>query len=221
MTLTCVVLEDQAPARRLLEDYAARHPDLTMIGATALPSIGREMLEAETVDLLFLDLSLPQADGFAFLRGLSDPPVTIVTTAFPNRAIEGYEAGVADYLVKPISYERFCTAVDRAKTLWAADAGKTIEIQLSKTRFQTVNLSDIHCLSADGDYVRIHTQVGDFHVSGPLSDWQHKLPASGFARIHRSHIVNLKHVSHRNASSLTVAGHELPVGRKYLTNLTK
>jgi len=217
MTLSCLLLEDQAPARRLLEDYAARHPDLNLIGSTALASLAFEMLETEAVDLLFLDLSLPQTDGFQFLKSQTSPPVTIITTAFPNRAVEGFEVGVADYLVKPIPYGRFCIAIDRAKTVIETGKSKeTIRIPTGRNDYQTVRLSDIQCLSADGDYVSIYTDGGHFHVAGPLSDWQVKLPQSRFARVHRSHIVNLDRIDQRSGNTLIIGGIDIPVGPTYV-----
>ncbi|NVO56732.1 response regulator transcription factor [Rhodobacteraceae bacterium B1Z28] len=216
MSTTCIILEDQAPARHLLEDYVKRHAGLELVGATALPSVAREMFRETPADLLFLDLKLPQTDGFAFLRDLPKKPVTIVTTAFPNRALEGFDMGVADYLVKPIAYPRFCTAIDRVQLLLAArEDNSTIAIPLGRNSYRNVPSNDIYWLSADDDYVLIHTGQGDIHVPGPLSDWEGRLSENKFRRIHRSHIVNTDHITERNGNKVTIEGKEFSIGAKF------
>ncbi|OED46990.1 LytR/AlgR family response regulator transcription factor [Leisingera sp. S232] len=220
MTISCIILEDQAPARRLLETFAERHPDLNVVGATALPSIGREMLEAETVDLMFLDLSLPQADGFEFLASLTPPPVTIVTTAYPGRAVQGFDLGVADYLVKPITFDRFGVAVSRAQVfLKEKKEEELIKIPLGGGSFQRTSVGKIVWLGADGDYVIIRTTGGKIHVPGPLGDWQNLLPAEKFARVHRSFIVNKQWISKKVGRKLIVDGEEIPIGRTFLKSV--
>ncbi|ATG44214.1 LytTR family DNA-binding domain-containing protein [Phaeobacter sp. BS52] len=220
MTISCIILEDQAPARRLLEAFSERHPDLNVVGATALPSIGREMLEAEKIDLMFLDLSLPQADGFEFLSSLASPPVTIVTTAYPSRAVQGFDLGVADYLVKPITFDRFGIAVSRAQVfLKEKKEEKLIKIPLGGGNFQRIRVGKIILLCADGDYVIIRTVGGKTHVPGPLGDWQKLLPAENFTRVHRSFIVNKHWVSKKIGRKLLVDGEEVPIGRTFLRSI--
>jgi DNA-binding LytR/AlgR family response regulator len=220
MQLKCFVLEDQAPARQLIESYISKRKDLEFVGSAALPDIAAKVLASNSIDLLFLDLQLPQEDGFNFLKSLNHKPTVIVTTAFPKRAVEGFEAGVADYLVKPFSYDRFSLAVDRAKLLHSPTTEEIkVEIPTGRGKYLYIDSGEIIWLSADGDYVLIHTLRGKFHVQGPLSKWVKKLPKEIFVQIHRSYIININSVTAKKPHSITVGDSELPIGNKYLSSL--
>lgn len=220
MSIRCLVLEDQAPARRVLENYLARIADMELAGSVAVPSAAGEVLDAQTVDLLFLDLGLPQQDGFRFLAGRSPAPVVVVTTAFGERALEGFDHGVVDYLVKPFSFTRFETAVERARLAIRARSDDTIlGIPLDRGRRDFIATRDICSLSADGDYVIIRTNGGRLYTQGPLTHWLDQLPAPPFVRVHRSHVVNRDHVSRLDNRAVVVAGETLPVSMTHAREL--
>jgi len=221
MLTRCLILEDQAPARRLVEDYVQQHPKLELMGATAFPEVAEPILVKQDVDLLFLDLHLPQTDGFRFLKSLTHPPQVIVTTAFPKRALEGFEAGVIDYLVKPFSYDRFALAVERALARAApSPQQERLNIPVGRGRIVHIAHGDIIRLEADGDYVSIHTTAQTFHVLGPLSAWMERLPAEDFAQIHRSHIVNRTHITERRTDEVRIGNQVIRIGDTYGRRLT-
>lgn len=222
MTVRCLVLEDQAPARRVLENYLARLPGMDLVGSVAVPSAAAEVLDEQPVDLLFLDLGLPQQDGFRFLAGRSPAPLVIVTTAFGERALEGFEHGVVDYLVKPFSFARFETAVERARLAIRARNDDTIlGVPLDRGRREFVATRDIASLSADGDYVIIRTVGGRLYTQGPLTHWLDQLPSPPFVRVHRSHVVNCDHVSRLDSRAVAVAGETVPVSVTHLRELKR
>ena len=221
MTINCFILEDQAPARLMVEDFVSKLHDLEMMGSSANASIAKSMLKSADIDLLFLDLNISGQDGFELLRALETPPIVIVTTAYPKRALEGFEAGVADYLVKPFSFQRFETAVDRARALITSkrDVPARLELQTQRGKFEYIDQDKVLAISADGDYVIIQTRFQDYHVLGPLSKWAEQLPKHSFAQIHRSHIVNRKRLTDRDAGHVFIEDRQYPIGDKYKGNL--
>ena len=216
MSTSCFILEDQAPARRMLEHYLDRLPTCTLLGSAADPTAARAALQNLQIDLLFLDLGLPVEDGFRFLTQLAEPPVVIVTTAFGERALEGFTHGVADYLVKPFSFDRFRTAVQRAESALRARADNTLlEIPLDRGRREYVASLDILSLSADGDYVSIRLTDRRLYTLGPLSRWLERLPTPPFLQIHRSHLINGERIDASEPRSIEIAGQKLPVSASH------
>jgi DNA-binding LytR/AlgR family response regulator len=222
VTVRCFVLEDQAPARRVIESYCARLPDFEIVGSAAVPAAASDALATDSVDLLFLDLGLPQQDGFRFLEALPSPPLVVVTTAFGGRALEGFTHGVVDYLVKPFAFERFRTATARARLALRARHDETIlTVPVDRDRREYVRLRDVTSLSADGDYVTIRTVGGRLYTAGPLTRWLERLPAPPFVRVHRSHAVNRDHVTAATGRTVTVDGHPLPVSATCAADLQR
>ncbi len=220
--MRCFILEDQAPARRILQNYITRLSGFEITGSAAMPSAASEMLENETIDILFLDLGLPQIDGFAFLERLEAPPVVIVTTAFADRAVDGFAHGVADYLVKPFAFDRFKQATDRALLAMRARQDDTIiAIPVDRGVREFISTKNIASLSADGDYVRITTTNNQLHTLGPLGKWETKLPSPPFVRTHRSHLVNIDFVESIGGGSVTTLGETLSIGSTYKSNLMR
>lgn len=220
MSTRCFILEDQAPARRILESYLGKLSDFEVVGSAAAPSTAASILTNEPVDLLFLDLGLPQQDGFDFLLTLAEPPVVIVTTAYAARAVEGFTHGVADYLVKPFSFERFKIATERAVTALQARRHDTIiAIPTDRGHRELVATRNILSLTADGDYVQVRTNNQQLLTLGPLSQWAAKLPCPPFQRIHRSHVININHLDSIDTRSVQVGGEKLSVSSTYSAEL--
>ncbi|MEQ8690954.1 MAG: LytTR family DNA-binding domain-containing protein [Pseudomonadales bacterium] len=222
MTLRCYILEDQAPARRVMENYLARLEDLTVVGGSAVPAEAAQALDRQAVDLLLLDLGLPQQDGFDFLAQRETPPVVIVTTAFGERALEGFNHGVADYLVKPFTFERFSTAIERARIALRARGDSTIlSIPVDRGRREYVPSRDVVSFSADGDYVVINTLEARYYTLGPLTAWLARVPCPPFIRIHRSHAVNQHHITGLDGRAVILAGNRLPVSATHMVKLKR
>jgi DNA-binding LytR/AlgR family response regulator len=166
---------------------------------------------------LFLDIQLPELNGLSFLKTLQNPPLVIVTTAYPNFAIEAFEEAVTDYLVKPFSYERFYKSISRVRSLLVEqlkDKKNQIFLYADKTIYKT-NIEDILFLKAEVDYVNVVTQEREVLVLDSLHNWSEKLSQLNFKRAHRSYIINLDQIEKVYGNQVFVNGHKLPLGRTY------
>ena len=183
-----------------------------------------EYLHAHTVDLIFLDLNMPKLKGFDFLRTLSTPPKIIVTTAYQEHALEGYELNVVDYLLKPFNFERFLKAVDRYRERMTVapivqqktdmDMPDHIFFNVNRMRHK-VMLNDILYLESLKDYVRIHTSKNRLVVKGNLGTIIKQLPDSQFIRIHRSFAVALSFINAYSQNEVSIDENKLPIGVSY------
>lgn len=231
MTIRCLVVEDQLPAQRILRRYIEGLPHLELVALCGNAFEAMSVLHAQKVDLLFLDLNLPRLQGFDFLRSLASPPKIIVTTAYPEHAVEAFDLQVVDYLVKPIAFDRFIKAVDRVRaSIVSGENTSTPQPHLSRSNsaatteeiFVKVNgehrrvaLSDIVFLRAEGDYTSIVTRSEQLFAAGSLARWEERLPADRFVRTHKSYIVNLGHAERVMPSTIAVGGSGIPIGRTY------
>lgn len=233
MTIACLVVEDQLPAQRILVRYIANLPHLELVTACGTAFDAMLVLHRQPVDLMFLDLNLPRLGGFDLLRSISHPPRVIVTTAYPEHALEGFELAVVDYLVKPISFERFIRAVDRAGVALAApntaNAPLMTDNPVERARddvfvkvhgeLRRLALNHILFIRAEGDFVTIVTSEERLFVAGTLGGWETRLPADRFVRTHKSYIVNLAHVSRIKGSIIETTAGGIPVGRSFRQQL--
>tara|TARA_R110002051_G_scaffold290773_2_gene354480 strand:- start:12409 stop:13059 length:651 start_codon:yes stop_codon:yes gene_type:complete len=176
--------------------------------------------QLQKADILFLDIQLPELNGLSFLKTLQNPPLVIITTAYPNYAIEAFEEAVTDYLVKPFSYERFYKSLSRVRSL-LVEQQKVVSNQIflyaDKTIYKT-NIEDILFLKAEVDYVNVVTQEREVLVLDSLQNWSVKLSQFNFKRAHRSYIVNLNQIKKVSGNQIFVNGSVLPIGRTYKQN---
>lgn len=226
MSLSCLIVEDQLPAQRVLAHYIADLPHLELAGTCGSAFEAMAFLHSRSVDLMFLDLNLPRLGGFEFLRSIGSPPNVIVTTAYPEHAVEAFDLNVVDYLVKPIGFERFIRAVDKVRSAPAhggpQPASQPAREAPAEDIFVKVNgelrrlsLSDIIFVRAEGDYASIVTSSGSYFVGGTLSKWEERLPPERFVRTHKSYIVNLAHASRISGSSIVTPEGGVPIGRSF------
>lgn len=218
-----MILEDQRPARGLLERYVGRIPALTLIGAFPSLSEGAGRVVAASPDILFLDLRLGGEDGFDVLPRLSRRTAIVVTTAHKERALEGFDHGVCDYLLKPFAFERFAEAVRRAlaqlqRSEPAAPGGQSILLPVGKTR-QRVALASVQRLEADGAFTKFVTDQLTLRVPGAISSWLADLPEGCFIRVHRRFAVNCARIDRVAAGELIVGDARVPVGRRFASSL--
>jgi DNA-binding LytR/AlgR family response regulator len=231
MTIRCLVVEDQLPAQRVLTRYIEDLPHLELVALCGNAFEAMTALHTQKVDLLFLDLNLPRLQGFDFFRSLASPPKVIVTTAYPEHAVEAFDLQVADYLVKPIAFDRFMKAVDRVRSaLIAEDGAGTLRPEPTGAataaaaqevfvkvdgEHRRVALSDIVFLRAEGDYTSIVTLSKRLFANGNLARWEERLPADRFVRTHKSYIVNLAHAERVTSSTIAAGNSGIPIGRSY------
>ncbi|MBC7776120.1 MAG: response regulator transcription factor [Phycisphaerae bacterium] len=220
-TLSCLIIEDEPLAAGILEDYVQQVSWLRFVGRCPDALAAAEALREQPVDAIFLDIHLPGLKGLDFLRTLSHPPQVILTTAYHEYAIESYELGVVDYLLKPIDFERFLKAVQKLK-MRSVTATATATIT-RPFRFFNVNkkmvrvwLDEIQYAESLKEYVRLCLSDGKSIITKmPLGDLENSFEGMGFVRAHRSFLVAMRHVEAYSATELTVAGKEIPIGRQY------
>ncbi|MEM6524209.1 MAG: LytTR family DNA-binding domain-containing protein [Bacteroidota bacterium] len=225
MKIKCLIVDDEPLAVEIIESYLDRLDDMEVIGKCNNALRAFEILQKEEVNLLFLDIQMPKLTGIDFLKTLKNPPKVILTTAYREYALEGYELDVLDYLLKPISFERFFKAVSKVYT--KEDAGDSLGLASrpggeepyiylkADKRMVKVLLNDIRYIESLKDYVRLKTSGRDVITHQTISYFEEKLPEDQFIRIHRSFIVPIKKIESFSASAIEVPGKELPIGRMY------
>ncbi len=219
--ISCIVIEDQKPARRILQKYIGDINELDLKGVFSNALDAMEYLRNHQIDLIFLDIHLPKLSGIDFLTVLNKKPFVIITTAFPDYALQGYELEVVDYLLKPFSFERFLKAVLKVERLAESNSifaeSKIPESILIKMRYDFVKIqfNDITHIQADGDYSIIFCKNRKHHVSYSLKYWKDNLPINQFIQVHRSYIVNLQLVNKFSSTQIEIEKAIIPLGRVY------
>ena len=222
--LNCLIVEDEPLAAGILEDYVRQVPYLRLTGRCADAMQALEALREAPVDVLFLDIHLPGLKGLDFLRSLQYPPQVILTTAYHEYALEGYDLSVVDYLLKPIDFERFVKAVQKLKV--SPHRSDTFSKSVTSDRsFQFFNvnkkmvrvwLDEVLCAESLKEYVRIFLLGGKSVVTKmQLGELEKTLEGYGFLRVHRSFLVALRHIEAYSATEVAVGGKEIPIGRQY------
>lgn len=205
--IDCLIVEDEPLARRLMTDYVGKVPYLNLVAACASPLEAMEVLRKESIDLLFLDVQMPEITGISLLKALQKRPLVVLTTAYSEYALEGYELDVVDYLLKPITFERFLRAVDKvsqrlvpvATTPGAVGAAEKSIAEPSSsfvfvkdgTKLVKIRWSEILYVEGLKDYVTIHTKTQKVVSLQRLKSLEEQLPADKFIRIHHSYIVSV------------------------------
>ncbi|GAA4341844.1 LytTR family DNA-binding domain-containing protein [Flaviaesturariibacter amylovorans] len=224
--IACIIVEDEPLAARVLADYIADVPFLELCASFRDALLATEYLRTHRVDLLFLDIHLPKLKGMAFLRTLAEPPAVIVTTAYHQYAVEGFELNVTDYLLKPFGFERFLVAVNKVrggveeKELVPAAASPKDHVYLTVQKKKVkLMFADILYIESQREYIRIVTSRGVLLSKMGTHDIEALLPPEQFRRIHRSFIVSLARIDAYTADEVEVGGQRLPVGRGYRDRL--
>lgn len=224
MKIKCLVVDDEPLAIRLIEKHIAKIDNLEVVATcnTALKAF--EILNLQKIDLMFLDIKMPNITGIEFLKNLKNPPKTILTTAYRDYALEGYDLGVVDYLLKPITFERFFKAVDKFLSTNTANIEvKTKEsvpdefiLVKSGIKNYKINTNDIIYIESLKDYIKINT-TGDKNITSKykIGDIQQELNQDNFLRIHRSFIINTSKITAFTLNEIEVGGIEIPIGASY------
>lgn len=217
----CIIVEDEPIAAEILENFVSRDEELHLMAKCSDAVYAGSLLNRHEIDLLFLDLHLPVVKGFDFLKKLKNPPLVIVTTAYHQYAVEGYELDIVDYLMKPIPYDRFTKAVEKFKYLMNAEEAlleaadrEHIFISSGKKQIRIV-LQDIFFIESLREYIHIHTKTGTLTVKMPISRIEENLDPKIFVRIHKSYIISKLKIEVRSASMIQINGKKLPIGRTY------
>lgn len=225
-----LIIDDEFMAHEIIKGYCDLLPSMQLMKNCYDALEAFEYLKDNTVDLIFLDLNMPKLKGFEFLRVLAKPPKVIVTTAYAEYALEGYELDIVDYLLKPFSFERFLKAVNKAiepapstpaPTLAPADSPpveKRIFLQSNKKHTQVI-VGHIQYIEAAGNYCKIFTQEEMIMTRSKISDLLSSLSASDFLQVHKSFAVAVKHIQTIEGNRIYIGEHEIPVGKHYKANV--
>ena len=222
MPLKCIAIDDEPLALELIKNYVGRIPELQLLHTFDDALSGAEFLKKGTVDLLFVDINMPDITGVELVRSLEQRPMVIFTTAYKNYAYEGFELEAMDYLLKPIDFNRFSKAVDKAieyhKYKNAAPAEDNTEslYVYSEYRMVKIDLKDIEYIESMEDYVKIHQHNQPTTLTlMPLKKILEKLPANQFQRIHRSYAVAVNKVKAIQNRKAHVGNVQLPISDSY------
>lgn len=231
--IKAIIVDDEPLALEVLETYIAQVPELTLIKKCNNAFEANEALKQHDIDLMFLDIQMPQLSGVEFVKTLSNPPYVIFTTAYPDYAVEGFELNAVDYLLKPISLERFMKAVNKVsdkihsrsaeKEAERSDVSDDFFFVKADKKLVKVNFDDILYIEGLKDYVIIRLETGRVITLQTMKSLEDRLPAHRFKRVHRSYIVNIKRINAilGNMVELTEAGKikQLPIGKNYRDEL--
>jgi len=224
--IKCIIVEDEPLAVKVLVDYISATPFLKLQGTFKDAILATEFLQNNSVDLIFLDIHLPRLKGIAFLRTIAHPPAVIITTAYHQYAIEGFNLSVTDYLLKPFDFERFLIAVNKVKaihhekqrTTENEGAKEFIFLNVQKKKVKIL-FSEITYIESQKEYVKIVTTKKEYITKMGTHEIESLLPAKLFKRIHRSFIVSISKIEAYTADTIEVNGISLPIGRGYRDSL--
>jgi DNA-binding LytR/AlgR family response regulator len=223
MKIKCLIVDDEELARQLLELFAGKMSQLEVVGSCKDPLEAMQILQQEPVDLIFLDIQMPELTGIQFLRSLPKPPAVILTTAYPEYALEGYELNVVDYLLKPFSFERFVQAVNKAldrigrPNFPNAETSEEKDYLLvpSEHKVFRIPYADILYIQSMREYVAFYTEEGRVLSLNSLKKLEVELPALRFVRVHKSYIVAIDKVRTLEGNLLHVGKEKIPIGASY------
>ena len=218
--LKCIIIDDEELARALLNSYVDKLDFLTSIGEFENPLEALSLLKTESIDVIFLDIQMPQLRGTDFAKLVPEQTRIIFTTAYSEYALDGFELNAIDYLLKPITFERFLTAVNKVKigTENSSIVAQAITVK-SGYDLHKVNFEDIYYIKSDSEYVTFYTVNGKIMAYQSLKSLEDSLPASHFMRVHRSYIINKTKVTGLKGRDLIIADAKIPVSDSYYENV--
>ena len=217
MKLKYLIIDDEPIAHDIIQEYSDLLPHLDLVKNCYDALEALVYLNQHSVDLIFLDLNMPKIKGFDFLKTLSNPPKVIVTTAYKEHALEGYELNIIDYLLKPFSFGRFLTAINKVietTTINQQADEKRIFLRSNKKHIQ-VALHQIQYLEAAGNYTKVITAEGPITIREKISDLVHTLPPTDFLQVHKSFAVAIQHIKSVEGNRITIGSTVIPSGKFY------
>jgi DNA-binding LytR/AlgR family response regulator len=228
MMIKCLIVDDEPPAQRVLENYVSKIPFLELAGKCVNVFEASAFLRQQTIDLIFLDINMPKMSGLEFLRTLKNRPDIIITTAYREYALEGFELNVTDYLQKPFSFERFFMAINKVLTInknattnptGSVNAdnikeGNFVFLREEKINYK-VNLNEIQYLESVGDYVKVHTDSKTYLVYQTLKKFEKLFNPKSFIRVHKSFIIAFSKISYIEGNTIFIGNQNIPVGTTF------
>ena len=214
ITMNCIIVDDESNALDVLESYIAKVEFLRLIGRCADAGQAADVMQDNHVDVIFLDIDIPELSGIDFLRTLDPKPKVIFTTAHREHAIDAFELNAVDYLLKPFSQERFSSAVQRliAESLPFPATQLTV---YHNRKHVNVDIESICYVQALGNYVKVHTTADTLITYESIANLLSKLPSALFIQVHKSFIVNRARINSYTSQYVTVDGTDIPIGRTF------
>jgi len=221
--INCLIVDDEPLALDILEGFIETHPLLQLVGRCDNAFEAKEFLKHKEVDLLFLDINMPEISGIDLLKSLENPPMAIFTTAFQKYAIDGFDLNIVDYLLKPFSYERFHKAVAKVQVLMNSQILQEEKPETDDSyifikadqKLIKVLYSEILFIEALADYVKIHLAEKRIVTLQTMKNMEEKLPKERFSRVHRSYIVNIEKIQTIKGNDINVNEINIPIGKNY------
>jgi DNA-binding LytR/AlgR family response regulator len=221
-SITCLIIDDELSSQRVLQHFVAETEVLNLKATCNNTAEAFKYLQLySNIDLLFLDINMPKQSGLDFYKTLKNPPQVIFTTAYPQYAVDGFEVSALDYLLKPIPYDRFLTAINKAliKENSIQNEDDFIVLKENKALYK-VFFKDIQYIEAFGDYVKVHTEDKTITTHSTFSKFIKQLPHN-FLRTHKSFSINLNRMNRISGNQITLDKHVIPIGKTYKQNVLK
>ena len=228
MMMRCIIVDDEPLVRALLEDNAKQVPFLQLVKSCKSALEALEILQNEHIDLMFLDIQMPRLNGLELLKAMRNPPLVIVVTAYEKYAVEGFDLQVADYVLKPLSFERFLKACNRAAELLGKNSGITKDVSSNSEFFVNVEYTLVKVVVADithieglKDYLKIFIASSDKPILTRMSQKsiEAKLPAGRFIRTHKSFLVSVSRITKIKRGFVCVGKIEIPISETFKENV--
>jgi len=222
--MTCIAIDDEPKALEVIERYCQKISLVSLKATFREPLKAIEFLNREKVDLIFLDINMPVISGMQLLQTLSPRPLIIFTTAYSQYAVESYELNAVDYLLKPVTFERFLMAINKASAALASrntsgpDDDAAVLIKSGPQTYR-VKVSEILYLEKNGNYITVHLRDGNILIRENMGDIFDLVPAADFIRVHKSYVVGIRHISMIEVHQLIVNGEKIPIGSTYRDSL--
>jgi DNA-binding LytR/AlgR family response regulator len=227
-----IIVDDEYLAQKLLQDYVSKVDSLQLVATCSNAFEAMEALKSNKIDIMLLDIHMPDLTGLELVKSLDKKPAVIFTTAFSEYAVDAFNLGVSDYLLKPFDFPRFIQAINKAIGLVppkAENAPKLVADTISKSndfitvkadyKLYKINYDDLLFIEGQHEYVTFHTSERRITALFALKDLEEILPKDRFIRVHKSFIVSFKHIQDLDKSDVTVAGNKIPVGASFRDEL--
>ena len=223
--IRCLSVDDEPLAREILGQYVSQSDELQLVGACKNANEVVELLQKESVDVLFLDIQMPGISGMALMKSLENPPLVVFTTAYDQYAVEGYEVSAVDYLLKPISPDRFKKAVEKVREMiqYKKSSSRDLNYMFIRADYQDIKVMFDDILYVEGlkDYVKVVTKEKRIITLTNIKGMLEKLPQDRFIRVHKSYIVAKDKVQIVKGTILTIDDKEIPIGLTFKDNFMK
>jgi DNA-binding LytR/AlgR family response regulator len=222
MNLNCLIVDDEPLSQDVIIDFVNASPELNLVAVCSNALEANSYLKNQKIDILFLDINMPKLSGISFVKSLKAPPSIVFITAYPEYAVEGFEVDAVDYLLKPVSFERFRTAVNRLLERLSENndtKNRThLMVRANKKNYR-INFDELLYLEAQGDYVRFVTTEKSLMVHGTLKEFLTQIPDNLFVQIHKSYAISLSKIIYTEGYQVKIADYKLPISLSYKNEL--